>query len=184
MFNKILFADSIKALYDIWFVGDSFLRSIYPTYQEMVNDSKLNKKSYKPYTLDYYNRKAFYLENDSRRNDSSATLRILNKLIDVLNSNDKLPRYICIIPDSDLIKDLKFYEFGARKNLTNIVNWLMRQCDIYIRRKRLQISEKKPGAVTNGQPTMIYLPMIRRIERFHRESTMAKICSLHPESTK
>ena len=96
-----------------------------------MNLSKLDKKNNpRPYLQDYYNVKKFHATSASRV--TTATSRILNKLIDALNKNDRMPKYIIFLLDKDIIGDLKSIEYGATKNLANIVNWLARQCDILI----------------------------------------------------
>ena len=47
-----------------------------------------------------------------------------------------------------------------------------------IRRKRLQITEKKPGAIEGEHPEIIYANMIRRVQRYHWQSKIAMACSL------
>ena len=67
----------------------------------------------------------------------------------------------------------------------NLVNWLVRQCDIMIRRKCLQIMEKKPGAIFNEeQPKIIFTTMIRRVELFKKGSRLANICSMRSKFNK
>ena len=141
-----------------------------------MNAAKLSKKNWQPYTLDYYNPKGFYYSSSSWL--ESATSRILNKLIDALNKNDRLPKYILIFPDMDIIADLKKFDFGTANILANITNWLMRQCDVLVRRKKLQITERKPGAIIDNHPTLIYVKMIRQPERYPQGSKLANICKL------
>ena len=124
--------------------------------------------------------KKFHATSASRV--TTATSRILNKLIDALNKNDRMPKYIIFLLDKDIIGDLKSIEYGATKNLANIVNWLARQCDILIHRKKLQISEKKPGAsMGRNFPVCIFTTMLRRLEMFNRESNIARACAMRPK---
>ena len=175
----LIISENLEATYDIWFIGDVFLCKTYKGFQESINRAKLNRKNWQPYMLDFYNPKLYVSSTTDYK--ASATGRILNKLINALNENDRLPKFICIIPDWDLIADLKKFDYGAAKNLSNIINWLMRQCDILVRRKRLLISEKKPGAVMEKYPTLIFTTMLKRIKRYPRQSKLAAICSLRPK---
>ena len=43
-----LVSDNIKAVYDVWFVGDQFLQDIYSTFQAMINRAKLDKRAWQP----------------------------------------------------------------------------------------------------------------------------------------
>ena len=171
-----ILSDSIEALFDAWFLGDNFLREAYGTFQGMLNKAKLNKKNWQPYLLEFYNPKGYYYGISNWI--GSATSRILNKLIKALNENDRLPKYIIFMIDKDIISNLKELDFGATRNLWNLLNWLTRQIDIAICRKKLQINEKKPGAVIDNHPTVIYINMIRRVEHFHMHSSIAKVCKM------
>ena len=174
----LIISDSIEAVHDIWFVGDAFLRETFNRFQEMINLAKLNTKNWQPYLLEYYNIKSFYAPAKIWQENDSATSRILNKLIDALNENNRLPKFICILPDRDIINNIKAKKKSSTKNLSNLINWLMRQCEIEIRRKRLQITAKKPGAVTENYPTLIYQQMIHRNASYPEGSNIASICEL------
>ena len=163
-------------MHNIWFVGDKFLRDIYYSFQAMVNRAKSDKRQRRPFLFEYFNTKGFYYASANYM--PNATSRILNKLIEALNENDRLPKYIVFLMDKDVVGDLKTFDFGVTKNLANIVNWLTRQCEIVIRRKQLQIMEKKPGAITEKQPVLIYATMLRQLEQFQHNSKLAAVCSM------
>ena len=151
--------------------------------QERINNILLNKRDViHPYVNDYYNVHSFYTPKIPQK---STCGKIVNVLIDALNQKQatrhRLPRFLIIMPDKDIFNDLDNFEKLKHgqivKGLAKIVNWLMRQVDIYVRRKHLQISEKKPGAVCAEDPVVIYVNMIPRVDRFHEDSKMGRICS-------
>lgn len=159
------------------FVKDHFLCEIFNSFQALVNQAKLDRKIANPYLADYYNVKAFFYRRSHLM--TSATSRILNSNIEALNDAHRLPRFLVVALDKDVITHLKDFDFGATKNLEAIVNWLTRQIDIITRRKRLQFSEKKPGAIgSRHHPTIIYIEMLRQAVGFDRKSKMAQCCSL------
>ena len=82
--------------------------------------------------------------------------------MEALNENDRLLKRIVFLFDKDLISDVKNFDFGATKNMANIVNWLATQIEILICRNCLQITEKKPGAIASDEdhPTVIYSTML------------------------
>ena len=92
---------------------------------------------------------------------------ILNSVIGALNVIEgRVPKHLIIIPDQNLIDDLDLYDYGVYKALAAIVNWLTQQIDICVRRKHLQILERKPGAIFGKEPTIIYVQMSRKIASF------------------
>ena len=99
--------------------------------------------------------------------------------MDALNSEHKLPRYLVVVMDKDIIQSINLFNYGAYQVIAETVNWLTRQIDITVRRKRLNITEKKPGAIANEyEPTIIYTMMVRRPQTYPMGSKMESICSL------
>ena len=143
----------------------------------MINKSSMNRKMEQTYLNEYYNIKGLY-SNLMSGGLCYATSCIINALIEGLNTFGHLPKYLIVIPDLDVIKDVKEFDYGVFKALSAIMNWLTRQIDIAIRRKRLQLMEKKPGAVKNSDPTIIYVNAIHRVEFFRPGSKLEAYCSI------
>ena len=122
---------------------------------------------------EYYN-----IFNFNERSSPNAISNILNSTIDALNKRDCLPRLLVVVLDKEIIETLNFFDFGATRELAALVNWLTRQIDITIWHKRLQITEKKPGAVNINDPLIIFTTMIRRPITFPQGSKAESICSL------
>ena len=175
---SLVITDSIQAIYDVWFVGDSFMRDTYQTFRAIINESHLNRKVTQLYLREYNNVKGFYYPSAIAGIKYTMT-RILNSVIEALNSCDRLPRMVLILPDKDIINDVNLYDFGAYKTIAAVVNWFTCQVDIAIHRKKLQISEKKPGAISSSRyPSIIHVNMIHRATSFRSGSKMESICSL------
>ena len=190
-FNTVtsIFPDKIQAIYDAWFIGDKFLKDIFGSFQQDINASQMNKRErdvVQPYLDEYYNVRGNIESSIPQR---YATGRIINNVIEALNQKQpqrhRLPRFLVIMPDKDLINDLENLNVDEEgdnkevfKEIAYLVNYLTRQIDIIVRRKRLQISEKKPGAICADDPIVIYVTMLNRVDRFHPESRMGKICYL------
>ena len=154
------------------------MRDIYQSFQAIVNKSRLNKKLAQPYLQEYYNVKGFNYPS-ANAGIKYATTRILNSVIEALNSCDRLPRMILLLPDQDIINDVNLYDFGAYKVIAAVVNWLTHQVDIAICRKKLQISEKKLGAISSSRyPSIIHVNMIHRAVYFRPGTKMESTCSL------
>ena len=92
----------------------------------------------------------------------------------------RLPRYLLVVPDKDLLEDIDVNDTEAKKQLAKIVNWLTRQINIAVCRKKLQVSEKKPGAVCSDDPTIIYVTMIRRVQQSAKGTKLEKLCRIRP----
>ena len=85
------------------------------------------------------------------------------------------------MPDKDLIYDVledKPDEEGWPATLNEITSSFVRQMRTVIRRKRLDLYDKKPGAVPECETKMIFIRMIKRVGSFNRESSIHKVCNL------
>ena len=60
-----------------------------------------------------------------------------------------------------MLSDLEdvFYK-DANKDIRTLVQWLVRQVDMLIRQRHLQLLEKRPGAVSGFSTNIIYVRMI------------------------
>ena len=89
---------------------------------------------------EYYNVNGYYFSPSNLM--PSATSRIVNAVLDALNDQERLPHFMIVIMDKDLMNDLTDLSEPV-KDIAALVNWVSRQIDIMIRCKRLQISEKR-----------------------------------------
>ena len=94
-----------------------------------------------------------------------ATTRIINSLIDELNSQHKIPRFLVVIIDKDVIADVDLYDKEASPRMIDNLNWLVKQIDIAINRKKSDIMTKRPGAIFKGDPKIIFVRMLRRFQK-------------------
>lgn len=107
----------------------------------------------------------FYpLRSDVKTN---GTARILNAVLDALNTEERLPRFLILALDMDIIADFKILDAGFKKGISAVINFRMQQIEISIRRKKSQIGDKKLGAIgMEADPMVIYIDMIQRQGKF------------------
>ena len=168
----------MQAIYDIAFVGDNFLHKAMQPLRERINRSEMNQKDTKDrtYMQEYYNINDYYFSQSNLM--PSSTSRLVNAAVEALNDRERFPRYMVIVMDKDLMDDLPDLQNNPVHDLAALVNWIGRQIDIMIRCKRLQLSEKRPGAVNQHDPTVILVTMLRRALSFQERSRMADVCKL------
>ena len=112
--HNLLAAGVVMAIKDTWFVGDQFINDTFHAFPAMYNESKL-AKTRKPYLYDYYNVKCFSTNLLSTVRNILAHL--VNALIKALNNNDKIPRFIIVVPDSDIICSINVFDLGTKRIL-------------------------------------------------------------------
>ena len=124
----------MSAINDVWFIGDRFLNDIYHTFPGMRNHAKLAKEPL-PYLYDYFNISVFTTNPESMLKDVLA--RLVNCVVKALNDNNKLPRFIVVIPNDNNLQHIKsiFQCEGDIKNRAEIaLNWVMTRCGELSRR--------------------------------------------------
>ena len=110
--HNTFIADNISAIYDVCFIGDHFLREVMDTFHAIVRKAKMKneeKPTAIPYLEQYYNIQSFYAMASDQK--TTATSRNLNAAMAALNDEDRLPCFMIIILDKDLLIDLKGSRF-------------------------------------------------------------------------
>ena len=164
----------IKALKDVWIVGDIFLWEIEHRLQEM-HQSVLAANKTPPYLYERYNIATFF--QNPMVYDSFA--RIQNAMVDAFNRRHCLPGYIIMIPDKDIIDSADFFNFGVSKLLGITMNWLAKQIECMIDAHWEQIMDRRPGAMTPNLK-IIWVKMIEHPpvplndRRYKTQATRAK----------
>ena len=173
----MFFSDKVEAIYDVWFVGDHFFSKIFGHLQDKRRKAWAANLD-PPYLYCYYNVFGYYTLRSS--GNKHAIGHMLNSFIVGLNTRDRLPWLVVLVPDKDIIEDVGVYDDPHRavNIIAENVGWLLRQMEILIKRKRMELSEKKPGAIYGNDPKVIVMEMIRRPLRFPSDSTMDGILSL------
>ena len=113
-----------------------------------------------PYMYEFFNTFGFITCIGAK----NVLTRILNAIIEGFNRCVKLPRYIFIILDKNLIEAAVFYkyDYGVKKMLERWMRWLSRTLDRYIETRKQDLISKRPGAVSAHEPKIIWIKMIDR----------------------
>ena len=112
----------------------------------------------------------------------SSLAQMVNALIDVVNEkNARLPKHLIVIADQNIIKDVPdVLHLDAHRGISALTNWLVRQLNTVICRKRVDLLEKKPGSLSGLFTNIIFVRMLRRIGNFHEASRNHGINMLRP----
>ena len=96
--------------------------------------------------------------------------RMLNKLTSTIATLKKLPKYLIVIIDKDIILDTDVFDPQAPIIIEEMTRWFIRQIDVILRRKKVDFLNKKPGALTGLATMTIYIRMLRRAGTFNDQS--------------
>ena len=136
----------------------------------------MSKNEIEPlYLLEYYNCKPFYHKYSGGINH--AVSRMINTLIYAMNKCERLLRFILMIPDADIVKDVIGLESPSEilRSLDKLTIWFVKQAKVLRSRKHLQFIERKPGSVYSGDPKLIFVWMLRRPLPISQASNMSAV---------
>ena len=161
----VFFPGNIKAIKDIWFVGDDFINQTYHSLPAMANEAKIMKKK-RPYVYNYFNVKCFSTSLLSETKNIMACL--VNSLIKALNDAEFLPRIIIVVADGDIIKQVNYFGFGVDFVLGPIINWIVNNMERAIDCRKTDLANRLPGAVIFGEPKVIWVKMMDKPNGYDR----------------
>ena len=170
--------ENMPAIHDIWIIGDNFVQETFPALDAIKYNVQRNSSVSSTYMHDYYNVLAF--NNTLATGVKLATTRIMNSLLEVVNRKDlhHLPKILLVIIDKDLMTDLEIQSSNVVNTMCDLVQWLVRQLDMVVRRKHMELLECKPEAAAGYTTKLIFVRMPRRIGTFHESSCLKAICDL------
>ena len=137
-------------------VGDRFFSDTFNELHIMMNESLENRHLPRTYIQEYYNVRDFAKTGELGNSIS----RIRNVVIEAINDNDRLPCFLLVFIDKDIIRDTNVFASDAVKCVRDVTDWITRQINILIRCKRLELIEHKPGAIYCKDPVIIYVKML------------------------
>ena len=141
-------------------MGDCFLYDTFTSYKAICTRATIENKQ-APFMHDYYDVSFQFTRPLS--GIKYVETRIYNAIVDEMNSNQRLPKYILIAIDKDLIESLKSFDFGAQILMEDAVSWLVEKLDKALYWRKEDIRSKKPGALTGpGEPRLIFINIIDR----------------------
>ena len=155
--------DDVKATDDIAMVGSDFLKDIWPALMALKTSEILQKKRHCiQYIFKFYNVKGFIANLAVK-----GLLKIVNPFIEALNEMYHLPKYNLILPDKDLITALSANRFDASYVMGTSLHYIIHQIDMFINRCKMELLDKKPGALVPEHPKIIWVRMLKRPKRLY-----------------
>ena len=92
--------------------------------------------------------------------------RMINVLINYLNENTLIPRYILLIPDMEMIGPMELNDWGLSSCICECLQWMMRNIAKLIERRRSDILSKRPGAIYSiTDPKIVWVVALNRPTR-------------------
>ena len=106
-FYHLLIIDPVIPLREIWIVGEGFLKSSFAKLQTMKTSADSQQS---PYVYQQFLIKPFY---QTGMGSAPGTVhKLYNSLVEAFNKSHKLPHYILMVPDRDIILQLDYFAPG------------------------------------------------------------------------
>ena len=152
-----MLADNVEAFFDTWIVGDNFVKEANSSLQTIKNKAILQKRD-PPYIFQCFNISVHY--GSAVNNPIN---RMLSPLAEAFNEMDRLPKYIMIIPDVDIVKSIPDWA-GASVIIGALLHYIIKGIDVMVEHHLNDLMSKKPGAVYEQQPypKIIWVQMLKR----------------------
>ena len=144
-------------------MGEDFVYDNFMSFQVKKIEVEMDHTD-RPFLHEYYNIHFFFERPLSPIRSFEA--RVINSLIDGFNENvKKMPKYIVIILDKDIIKtNLKrVVGFGIRFMLETSIEYIMKEVNRLISRWKDDLKHKRVGALSSStEPRVIWTTVIKR----------------------
>ena len=95
-------------------------------------------------------------------NNRSVIAHIVNCVIKDLNECKKIPQFILIIPDWDILLGLQYFSYGIKEFVDKVISWMGEKIKSAIEEKKDQFFKMKPGCITTMEPKLVWVKMLRR----------------------
>ena len=139
-------------------VGDQFLFDVFLVLPQLNTEGWSAVE--KPYLYQFFNVSSFVTNPLSLIENKLA--RMINALMSVLNQNNKLPRLLIMIPESDLLEQLDFINSGKAIMIGMCFDYLINNIMKAIQAKKESLWQARPGAVTANEPKVLWISLINR----------------------
>ena len=107
-----------------------------------------------PYLYDHYNVKCYYGNQSEVKKDIPS--HIMNSFITALEENIYLPCLVLIVLDTELIQHIDHYNTGFRVLACGLIDWIANNITRAIEFRKTDLIHIRPGAVTIGEPRVIW----------------------------
>ena len=135
------FLKKVRGFDELWFIGDSFIASTYRrNFKKVGHDQLYCKRNFEV--------TAFCSSRFSDSNNNVLS-RVVNTAAEAINKNIKLPKFIVVVLDTDLIEYLNYKNYGVSGMLGSWLEYLAKELDNMIRVRLEQLPDK---ARRSGEP--------------------------------
>ena len=116
------------------------------------------KRINKPYLFEFFNVLPYH---QTKISAVRGLARIINAFLEGINTRQRLPQYVVFILDKDFISISNYFGFGASRVMSTVFRWLVRQVNMIIKCRRIDLFNKKLGALSLNSTKIVWVKMIK-----------------------
>ena len=158
----------MEAFKDVWLLGDEFLQSIFHELQDMKIEAKASNVDI-PFLYEAFNVK--YLHTKTLAS-SDVPARIMNGLVNGMKEYVRLPKYLIVILDDELITHINHFDTGFRVMSGGLINWMANNIIRAIEFRKKDLLRIRVGAVSVGDPKVIWTKLMSHNKGYDRVMTV------------
>ena len=161
----IFLSENVAAFKGVWTIEDDFIYNTFTRFQAAKLEVKMDETT-PPFLHEYYNVQFYYQLLLS--NIKSFEARIVNSLIDAHNEKTnkfRLPKYILIIPDKDIIESAlsRITGFSIKSIMRESTEYITKEFTKIIVRRKDDLKSKRGGVIaSSAEPRLIWVTIIKR----------------------
>ena len=168
------FSDLIRPIRTLWLVGEGFFCASLSALQNLKTGGIASNW---PYLYQQFQIKPLYQQSSG--NAVGTLHKLYNSVVKGLNGDNRLPDYIFLFPDRDIILELNYFKPGKFSVLQELVDWLGKEIHIALAGRSEKLQQAAPGSVIQ-EPMLVWIPMIRRpLINNHPYPTYNLVCQMH-----
>ena len=152
----LIFSENVEAFYDVWILGDNFAKEASPSLQALKRKSIASKLPL-PYIFQHFNVCEYQAGTGF-----SGIAHMIHPLVQALNNHFRLPKYIIMMPDKDILTAFHANNINAALVMGSTIHYLIRQIDTFLERCRHDLESKRLGAIPPFETKVVWIRMLKR----------------------
>ena len=156
--NSILLhiSEAVEAFYDVWLIGDTFMKDTIGSLHALKKASQARNRP-SPFLFQEFNVRDYYAGAAY-----TGIARMLHAIVQAMNDNHRLAKYIIMIPDRDIVLSLLNQDIDSSYIMGATLHYLIKQINILIARRKHDLATKKPGVLNAEHPSVVWVRMLKQ----------------------
>ena len=115
VYPLLLFSEDVEGYDELWLVGDNFMAETYRNHFKKLDGEWFMKENFEVFP---------FCSSKCSDNNANMLSHITNSLVFALNKHYKLPCFIIVIMDNDLVWYLQYEDDGATRMVGEWLEWI------------------------------------------------------------